>query len=844
LRLGRVLRSSLLATLVLTARAGAFTWPDAAFHVERDLSSPDAGVRKAAADRLRTLAPGVAAPLLLKALADPDPSVRIAAAHSAITRHVAAAAHSVIEWLGDRDARLRMTACEVLGALPDPEGVAQLARALGDSEATVRASAAAALGEQGSKEATPPLLGKLDDASPAVRAEVVRSLARLGDPRAVVPLVGKAQDSVPEVRQAVARALGELGDLRAAPALVLQLRDASSDVRSAAVSALGLLRAEKAADAIAPLASDRNPLLRRVAVEALGQIASADAVRALMGLLGTGDDASAGLEPSAPRQALVSAGGAAAPLLRALLSNPSSPAAATSAAWVLGELRSVESVPDIVRAMRRGTLPTAAALHALSAIGSQEAVPVVLEFVDDPSPAVRKEAFGAAASLLDPAHPDGRAVEPLSSALRDPLLTAPERARAATLLGRTGAPRAAPAIEALFSAKDPELRLAAIDALGALGPTAPSGDAASGVDGTLLAQLDDADPAVRLHAAVALGLAGGAAARDALVTKLGRDSDTDRSSTLTALGGVMARVPSDGAIAGVSRALRLAPGPDRDALILALGRADTPAAVPALRELLVSPNRDDRRTLATVLAARKASKETTEMLGVLLQDADPSVRAEAAWSLGEVGAPDAVPALRRVAAASDPAPAIDAAGAIARILARARAGERTVAELCPLLADPRGYVRANALAGLALSGARCGDGSAERRLLLDDVASVRAAAARAIARHPLGPADAHVLDRCRTADPSGAVARLCAARGSFLVSPGPASTDAVELYVEGDLGVAPEPGAPYVVELADGLLRAGKCDRRGAIFDAAAPRGEVSLLRGNAAQPTRGGSGP
>ena len=77
---------NLLATLVATSPAGAFTWPDAAFHIERDLSSPDAGVRKAAADRLRILAPGVAAPLMLKALGDPDPNVRIAAAHSAITR--------------------------------------------------------------------------------------------------------------------------------------------------------------------------------------------------------------------------------------------------------------------------------------------------------------------------------------------------------------------------------------------------------------------------------------------------------------------------------------------------------------------------------------------------------------------------------------------------------------------------------------------------------------------------------------------------------------------------------------------------------------------------------------
>ncbi len=828
MKLSWALRPLLVAALAWTAPAEGFSWPDAVDHIARDLSSPDAGVRRAAADKLRALAPEVASPLLLRALEDPDTDVRIAAAHAAIAKHVSAAIHTVLEWLGDRDPRLRLAACEVLRQLPDPAGVAQLARALGDSEVQVRAAAAAALGEQVSREATPPLLGKLDDSSPSVRTVVVAALARLGDPRAVVPLVGKAQDSVPEVRQAVARALGELGDPRAAPALVLQLRDASSDVRATAVSALGLLHADKAADAVAPLASDRNPLLRRVAVEALGQMGSAEAVRALLGILGTADDANAGLEASPPREALVSAGAIAVPALRAHLAGPATQAAAMSAAWVLGELRSTESIPDIVRAMRQGTLPPTAALHALSAMGSPEGVPVVLEFVDDSNPAVRREALSAAESLLDPTHPDGRAVEPFSSALRDPLLTAPERAKAAVLLGRTGAPRAAPALDALLSAKDPELRLAAIDALGALGPT--------GSDGPLLVQLEDPNPAVRLHAAVALGHAGGAMARDSLVSNLERDTEVDRGATLTALGGVMARVPSDGAVAALNRTLKFAPGPDRDALILAVGRADTPAALPALRDLLGSLNSEDRRTLATVLAARKASQATAEMLGVLLSDADAAVRAEAAWSLGEVGGIPAVAGLKRLLGAADPAPAIDAAGAIARIAARARATDLAVAELCPLLADPRGYVRANAAAGLALAATRCGDGAVERRLLQDDIAPVRAAAVRAIARRPLGAQDAHALDHCRTSDPSGAVARLCRTARN---APFTTDTEPVEIYVQGDIGVAPEPGAPYVMLLADGLLRAGKCDRRGATFDAAAPHGEVSLIRVNAAQAPR-----
>jgi HEAT repeat protein len=806
-------------SLGLAASASGFTWPDAVDRAARDLSSPDSGVRRAAAEKLQILAPAAAAPLVVRALSDADVEVRVLAAHAAIAKRVAEAAHLVLPWLGEREARLRATACEVIGALPDPEAVTLLARALGDAETSVRAAAAAALGEQASSLALTPLLGKLDDASPAVRTEVVRALARLGAPRSVIPLVGKAEDAVPEVRKEVARALGELGDPRAAPALVLQLRDGSSEVKAAALAALGQLRAESAADAIAPLASDRSPLLRRVAIEALGRIGTVDAVRSLAGLLGTGDDATAGLEASSLREALVSAGAAAVAPLEALLSGSSSPAISTSAAWVLGELRATAAVPDIVRAMRRGTLPVTGALRSLSSMGSPEAIAVVLEFVDDPSSATRREAIGAAASLLDPAHPDGRAVEPLSAALRDPALTPSERAHVAALLGRTGALRAAPTLEALLSAKDLELRLAAIDALGALGP--------AGVDGPLLDAIEDPDPSIRLHAAVALGRGGGIAGRDVLVGRLQKDSEIDRAATLIALGGVMSRVPSEASVVALRRDLSLSEGPARDALILAIGRADIPPAVAVLEQQARSPNADDRRAVAAVLAARRVTPQSMEMLGTLLADQDPSVRSEAAWTLGEVGSVASLAQLKNAIASPDLGPATNATAAMGRVFARAHASASALLELCPLLRDARSQVRANAAAGLALLAVRCGDGAVERSLLERDVAPVRIAAARAVVQRPLGAEDARALDRCKTNDPSGRVARHCRSETASTSS----SFEPVEFFIEDDLGVAPRPGAPYVAEFADGLLRAGRADRRGAAFDAGAPHGDVSLLR-------------
>jgi hypothetical protein len=213
------------------------------------------------------------------------------------------------------------------------------------------------------------------------------------------------------------------------------------------------------------------------------------------------------------------------------------------------------------------------------------------------------------------------------------------------------------------------------------------------------------------------------------------------------------------------------------------------------------------------------------------------VRAQAAWSLGTIGDATDLAALGQVARASDFDAAADAAAAIGRILARrtstmaaahaadardaaARSGEA----LCPFVDQARVYMRANALAGLALSGARCGDGSREARALAEDPSDdVRAAAARALASHA-DEREQRALGRCARGDASGAVALLCRA-----TPPAPARTHPVLVYVIPEGAETPVPGASYALLLADGMVRSGTADRRGAAFDPAAPEGDVSL---------------
>jgi HEAT repeat protein len=503
---------------------------------------------------------------------------------------------------------------------------------------------------------------------------------------------------------------------------------------------------------------------------------------------------------------------------------------------VLGELHARPEAPSIVAAMRRGVLPAAAAMHALAGAGSATEVPVVLEFVADPSPVVRSEALDAAMALLDPNRPDGRAVEPLAAAMRDARPSAQERARLATLLGRTGAPRAAPLLVELVHAPDIALRIAAIDALGTLGPSVSPGSSparpgqdADSASAALLSALEVPDAVMRLHAAVALSEAGAAPAREALLGRLDGGDEVDRAALLTALGGVLSRAPTDDAVARLAATLQLAAGPERDAIIEAVGRAPLASAVRILAEVARSQEPADRRTAVAMCAAHAGDPMALAIVRAMLADGEASVRAQAAWSLGTMGDESDVTRLEALARGTDADVASDAAGAVGRIAARAAVPGAATRALCPLFSDGRVYVRANALAALALAGARCGDGSGERAALADDPSEdVRAAAALAVGKSDASApaANRKALDRCARSDPSGVVASRCRALPAASLR-----THAALVYVVPENRDSPRPGAPYVMLLADGLLHAGETDRRGAVFDPVTPAGDVTLRR-------------
>jgi HEAT repeat protein len=268
--------------------------------------------------------------------------------------------------------------------------------------------------------------------------------------------------------------------------------------------------------------------------------------------------------------------------------------------------------------------------------------------------------------------------------------------------------------------------------------------------------------------------------------------------------------------------LSAASGGERDALFELLGRVPTADAVATMARLVAASRlAADRAKLAEALAAHPTERAR---LIPLLADTNASVRANAAWSFGEVGIAADAPMLERALQDSDVNVAGNALQALARIAARAKGHVAALA--CPRIADGRAMLRAVALRALRVTAERCEHGEELAALTRDRSDFVRQSAAALLRDVPRGRKDADALARARDSDPSGAVAAECEARASTPPT-GVEPTVIVVIPAGSDL---PEPAQPFGVLRADGLVRLGISDRRGQVFEVAAPQGPLSLV--------------
>lgn len=804
-----------LIVLLLTSAvpAQAVLWPSAVQRTERDLHSQDVDVRRRAAQTLRDLPRGSGARLASAALDDSDLGVRLTALDACLSFGLPALGDRLIPWLSDGERRLRLAAAVALSESPSARAVPSLGRALADGDAGVRSAAAAALGKSAAPEAVLALLGHLDDGTPEVRRVVALALGDLGDARAVVPLIGKIQDSRPTVREGVARALAQLADPRAGPALVLALHDADEGVRVAALAALARIGDTSAVASIGALLSNNSDSVVAAALDALSQIHTPEASRLLIEQL-------AGDRPSNVQsgavQALARSGVSALAPLRLCLSTESDPDRLGGCALALGQSHELASAAAIQDALRRGTLRPLPALLALSQLRAPESLPTVLEYLADSDVLIRRTARLAARALLDPNHPDGRAVEPIEHALNKARRDRSEIGELLDLLGQTGAPRAARSLLP-FAAPGDEiaLRSRALSALGFLGE--------AGQWPALWSALDDDSGSVRLAAASALGRLSLPGRSLPLLDRLEHASEQERPLLVLALGGTLSGERSPEVVQRLGAALKRAHEGERDALIELLGRMPAPEASELLATLARTSTLDaDRAKVAEAFAGHPAERAR---LLPLLGDSSAAVRANAAWSLGEIGQTAQRPALEKALRDQEPSVAGNAISALARIAQRERGQIAGLA--CPLLGDSRALLRGLALRALRLTAERCPSGQDAAALSRDRSEFVRSSAAALLRDVSHGKADEVLLARARDHDPSGAVAAECERTAQPKPPEGREPTLLVIIPPGRD---TPSPAQPFALLRADGLVRLGISDRRGQVFEVAAPRGALSLL--------------
>ncbi|MEO7331338.1 MAG: hypothetical protein ABI193_22370 [Minicystis sp.] len=142
-------------------------------------------------------------------------------------------------------------------------------------------------------------------------------------------------------------------------------------------------------------------------------------------------------------------------------------------------------------------------------------------------------------------------------------------------------------------------------------------------------------------------------------------------------------------------------------------------------------------------------------------------------------------------------------------------------------------MRANALEGLSLAGASCEAAVVPGLLARDPSEAVRLASAdfltRAVERagDKAAELDRRALVRCAGEDRNASVATRCARPLALPARPG--APEDIAIYIVPDGRSAPLPRAPFTLVRADGLLRLGLADRRGEIFETAAPPGLLRL---------------
>ncbi len=559
-----------------------------------------------------------------------------------------AALGPLVDLLAHPDPDQRKFAADILGQLGQRGAEAPLVRALEDPDLNVRVSSAEALGRIGGEQARRALEALLADAEPLLRLSALEGLTLLQHAAPLRVVLALLEDT--RLQRSAYRMLGLIPDAEATARICLGLTSELRSVREAALSALGTQasRAEGARrgalEAVVRQVLPPVPALGPRLAEALESEAVMVRAGALAVVAALGDAALAmpvaecAREPRLMREVLHTldrlgpAGGRELLLRLPELSLPAR-AAAAEALVELVDASAVAALCSLLEWME-GDL-RAVVVRALGRTGSADAVPSLVELLEDPS--LEGAVIRSLAGLAEECRAE------VLEALEDAVA---RRTTPATVvaLARVGGVPALPLLKRLARDAEPQWRAAAVMAACEL-------DGEVGRELVRSALADESVP-VRIAAARAMARLGGPDA-GALLSPALRDEDPAvRGAAVDAVGdcGALERVPE---LVDLTRHTN---GALAVAAVRALARLG--AAEPGLlREAASHP---DVEVVKAALTAGAESREGVAMALSLLRHPSWDVRTAAARVLGSSAGPDCLPAAREALEAESDALALQA----------------------------------------------------------------------------------------------------------------------------------------------------------------------------------------
>jgi HEAT repeat protein len=290
----------------------------------------------------------------------------------------------------------------------------------------------------------------------ALRLRALWLLGRLPCDTSLDAVLAVLDEPDTDLRLAGLQALGELHDLRAGDSVARLAQGSDAPVRAAALRCIASLGYSGAMETVTEALADVSDEVRVAATEALAALGDDAALPALLAALQ--DERSNVRDASGRALAMFEDRGR-----RALVQALGAEDARVRHAAALGcrFFPARQAVPMVVECLRDPERPVVeAALEALVLHGA-ESVETLAHLLADPEPGVRQDAATALARIGEPAAP---ALEGRLGAR-----SAAARAAAADALGRMRRVASVAKIATLLSDEDPQVRLAAVEALSTIG---------------------------------------------------------------------------------------------------------------------------------------------------------------------------------------------------------------------------------------------------------------------------------------------------------------------------------------------------------------------------------------